>query len=528
MKKLITTIFSLLPLASFAQANTIDLPTMGWSSWNTYHVNISDSLIVRQADAMVAKGLKAAGYLNVNIDDGFFGYRDENGKMHPHPQRFPNGLRWVSDHIHSLGLIPGIYSDAGGNTCGSMYDDDPNGIGAGMYGHEEQDADLYFNEWNFDFIKIDYCGAGHQLNLDEEKRYGEIKAAIDRTVKGKKVAINICRWAFPGTWAKHLAKSWRISPDIRPRWSSVKRIIEMNMYLSAYCSDGHYNDMDMLEVGRGMKPNEDEVHFGMWCLLSSPLLIGCDLTTIKEPALNLIKNPELIALNQDPLGLQAYVVQHDGEGYVFVKDILKERGRTRAVALYNPSDSVCRFSVPLSVLEFEGKVKLRDLIKREDMKSVKDSIVRELPARSVLILRAEGDRIAEPSLYEAEWAYLPCYDNLGKRKKLINYTANEHASGGMVVSYLGGRKENTMIWDKVYSAKGGRYEMTITYVPEANRKIEVWVNGEMMTLPVTHNSKSKVQNSKFTVSLRAGYNKVELGNRYGWACDVDKMELKKL
>ncbi len=526
MKKIIP-ILSLILLFSCGnrQENKIDLPTMGWSSWNTYHVNISDSLIVRQADAIVSQGLKDAGYMNINIDDGFFGYRDETGKMHPHPERFPNGLRWVSDHIHSLGLIAGIYSDAGGNTCGSMYDDDPNGIGSGMYGHEEQDADLYFNEWNFDFIKIDYCGAGTELNLDEAKRYGEIKAAIDKVAR-KRVAINICRWAFPGTWAKEMAKSWRISPDIRPRWNSVKNIIDMNLYLSAYCSDGHYNDMDMLEIGRGMKPNEEEVHFGMWCIMASPLLIGCDLTTIPEASLQLIKNPELIALNQDRLGLQAYVVQHEGEGYVLVKDIEEKRGNARAVALYNPSDTICHFNVPLPLIEFEGSVRLRNLVKREDMGPVADSIVCDLAPRSVRILRVEGERIDEPSRYEAEWAYLPCYDNLGKRKKLITYVTNEKASGRMAVTYLGGRAENTMLWNEVYSKEGGDYDMTISYIPTEHRKLEVSVNGKQ-TILTKLDAEGDIATITIPVHLNAGYNKVEMGNRYGWAPDIDKFELKR-
>ncbi len=137
-------------------------PLMGWSSWNTYHVNINEELIKKQADALVAHGLKDAGYLYINVDDGFFGWRDETGKMHAHPERFPNGMRPISDYIHSLGLKAGIYSDAGDNTCGSIYDDDANGVDSGLYGHEQQDMDLYLKEWNYDFIKIDYCG-GREL-----------------------------------------------------------------------------------------------------------------------------------------------------------------------------------------------------------------------------------------------------------------------------------------------------------------------------------------------------------------------------
>lgn len=144
-------------------------PIMGWSSWNTFHVNISDSLIRTQADAMVRLGLKDLGYNHINIDDGFFGWRDSTGMMQPHPQRFPHGMKVVADYIHSLGLKAGIYSDAGANTCGSRYDNDENGFGAGMYGHELQDARLYFHDWGFDFIKIDYCGAGTWLDLEEKK-----------------------------------------------------------------------------------------------------------------------------------------------------------------------------------------------------------------------------------------------------------------------------------------------------------------------------------------------------------------------
>ena len=165
-----------------------------------------------------------------------------------------------------------------------------------------------------------------------------------------------------------------------PEWGSVKYIIDKNLYLSAYAGEGHYNDMDMLEIGRGLKPEEEEVHFGMWCIMSSPLLIGCDLTTIPETSLKLLKNKELIALNQDHLGLQAYVVQHENEGYVLVKDIERKRGNVRAVALYNPSDTICSFTVPMNILELGGKVKARDLVKHQDLPEIKGGVLnRELP-----------------------------------------------------------------------------------------------------------------------------------------------------
>lgn len=503
-------------------------PVMGWSSWNTYHVNISDSLIMRQADALVSSGLKEAGYRFINIDDGFFGHRDSTGLMHAHPERFPRGMKPVADYIHSLGLKAGIYSDAGANTCGSRYDNDENGFGAGLYGHERQDARLYFGEWGFDFIKIDYCGAGHELNLDERRRYSEIADAFRAEGFGD-VAVNICRWAFPGTWASEIAGSWRISQDIRPRWSSVKDIIGKNMYLSAYCRPGHYNDMDMLEIGRGLAPNEEEVHFGMWCMMSSPLLIGCDLTRLPEQSLRLLSNPELIAVDQDTLGLQARVVRRCGEGYVLAKDIVRRHGDTRAVALYNPSDTACRFSVPLEDLELQGRVKLRDLVRRRDMPAVRDSICTELPPRSVLILRAEGRRTPEPVRYEAEWAMLPCFDALGKRKKLVAYSPCEGASGGMTVTYLGGRPENTAVWSDVWSGHGGLYRMTVSYVAAPRRGLEISVNGDrqQITLPPDGGT-GGIRTVTAAIRLHAGYNTVVMGNPYGWTPDIDKFELKKI
>lgn len=507
-------------------------PIMGWSSWNTYRVNINDTLIRRQADAMVATGLKDAGYAYINIDDGFFGWRDETGRIHTHPQRFPEGMEGVAGYIHSLGLKAGIYSDAGNNTCGSIWDNDVHGVGMGMYGFEHQDADLYFNEWGFDFIKIDYCGAGQELSLEEEKRYMEIRQAIDK-VAGRHIAVNVCRWAFPGTWARKVGCSWRISPDIRPEWESVKSIIRKNLYLSAYARDGHYNDMDMLEIGRGLSRQEEEVHFGMWCLMSSPLLIGCDLSTIPASSLELLKNPELIALNQDPLGLQAYVVQHEGEGYVLAKDLIQERGKVRAVALYNPSDAPCDFSVPMEILELGGRISMRDLVKRQalpGLPATESILKRRLPPHSVLILRMEGEKRLEPVRYEAEWSYLPCYNDLGLRPKTILYAPAAKASGGMTVSWLGGRKENYAEWDKVYSGQGGNYEMAIRYLPAEHRKLVVEINGgKPVVLPSALGAGGQ-EFATFTlrITLKAGYNVIRMGAPYCWAPDIDCFTLKRL
>ena len=505
-------------------------PLMGWSSWNTYHVNINEALIKSQADAMVRTGLKDAGYLYINTDDGFFGWRDETGLMHTHPDRFPNGMKPVADHIHSLGLKAGIYSDAGTNTCGSMGDNDERGIGSGLYGHEQIDLDLYLKEWGFDFIKIDFCG-GSELGLDEEAQYTNIVNAIHRTGRDD-VSINICRWAYPGTWAENIARSWRMSGDIQDNWNSVKSIIGESLYLSAFAGNGHYNDMDMLEIGRSLTPSEEEVHFGMWCIMSSPLLIGCDMTNIRPSSLELLKNQELIALDQDPLGLQAYVAQRFGDCYVFVKDIEQLHGNARAVAFYNPMEEPFTFDIDLKTLELGGSVKLRDLVHHTDLGAFSGTFSYTVQPHGVLIVRAEAEQRLEADTYEAEWAYLPFYNELGTRRRMINFLPEEGASGGMVVTNIGGQAGNDIVWRNVYSETGGDYEMTVYYTAKhlrtaKTRDLVVSVNGK--TLPALTDLHSEtVQSLTLNVHLEPGFNTVSMSNPYYWAPDIDRFKIKKL
>ena len=520
MKKIypIFLVFALIVSCTSRQSQAVKPPLMGWSSWNAYMVDISDSIIMHQADLIVKRGLKDAGYGNVNIDDGFFGYRDQRGYMIPHPQRFPGGsaqMRSISDHIHSLGLKAGIYSDAGDNTCGSSYNKDLNGIGAGLWMHDVQDADQYFKNWNFDFIKIDYCGGIHR-RLEEKDRYEEIRQVID-SVAGRHIDINVCRWDYPGTWVEKIADSWRISEDIRPVWSSVRHIVEKNLYLSAYAHDGHYNDMDMLAVGYNIKPSpfwedglglsyaEEEAHFGMWCIMSSPLLLGCDIEYIPEETMRIITNPELIAVNQDPLGLQAHVVQHEGETYVFAKDILRRHGGARAVALYNPSDSAASFSVPADVLEFAGEMKLRDLNLRSDLAPCR-VIEMTLQPHTAKILKVEGERI-EPVLYEAEWGYCPDFTAI--RGTGVKYIPVEGASGRAVATNLGDSPTNYLEWGDVFSLKGGKYRISVRFSSPEAVDFDLVVNGKAHHASVAATDSAFVE-IPFDVEFLKGENDVRI------------------
>ena len=521
-----------LPCAALAD----NPPLMGWSSWNTYGFQINDSVIKAQADAMVALGFNDCGYNHINIDDGFLGGRDANGKLLIHPTRFPNGLRPLVDYIHGKGLKAGIYSDAGSNTCASYWGvpKDTIGIGVGLYGHDAQDMELYFNELDFDFIKVDYCGAdannnSDKLDLDVEARYKEIAAAIKAT-GCTDVTWNICRWAFPGTWACEVADSWRTTEDIYLGWESVKSIINQSLYLSAYTSPGHYNDMDMLEVGRGLTDEEDKTHFGIWCMMSSPLLIGCDLNDIKGNALELMQNKELIAVDQDALGLQAYVVKRENGGYVLVKDINEKYGYERVVAFYNPTNSALSMSIGFNELDLAGRVKVRDLFEKSDKGYYEGSYSVSVPAHGTRIYKLKAEQRLERTNYEAETAWLTCYQELKNNEVLGTAVYGEKSccSGGVAVGWLGNRAENDLQWRNVYSREGGEYIVRVYFVTGDDRTIKLSVNGgEPVSYTGNSGGWSTVGSVDFNVELKAGENVVRLFNDAAYMPDIDCMLLVK-
>lgn len=512
-------------------------PIMGWSSWNTYGFQINDSLVRTQADAMVNLGFFEKGYKYINIDDGFFGGRDKDGHLLIHPTRFPNGLRPLVDYIHGKGLKAGIYSDAGRNTCASFWGQpkDTIGIGVGLYGHDVEDMELYFDELDFDFIKVDYCGAdagnnAEGLDLDEEQRYKEIATAINGVNK-KDLNWNICRWAFPGTWVCDIVDSWRTTEDIYLGWESIKSIINQSLYLSAYTTYGHYNDMDMLEVGRGLTEEEDKTHFGMWCIMSSPLLIGCDLHDIKGNALELMQNEELIALNQNELGLQAYVVEKENDCYILVKDVEELYGKKRAVAVYNPSNGTKTVSVNFSMLDLAGEVKARDLFERADAGTFTGEMSVTVPAHGTRIYTLEAAERLERTLYEAETAWLSEYQELwnNESRGTAIYSEKAGASGGALVGWLGNRESNDLQWRTVQSETGGLYKMTLSFITGESRNIKISVNGgEPISASLNGGSWSNIAQKEFEITLNKGNNTVRLYSDSGWMADIDCMTLQLL
>lgn len=361
-------------------------PIMGWSSWNNFRVHISESMIREQADAMIASGLYDAGYRFINIDDGYFGGRNAAGYLYEDSAKFPSGMKALADYIHSKNLKAGIYSDAGRNTCGSIWDNDKKGIGVGMYAHLEQDCESFFTKWGYDFLKVDWCG-GEKMSLDEKTEYLKI---IDHIKSLKKdIVFNICRWQFPGEWAIKVADSWRISGDISAKFSSIMHIIDLNADLWKYASPGHYNDMDMLQVGRGMTYEEDKTHFSMWCMLNSPLLAGNDLRHMSAQTREILTNKEVIAINQDPGFDQARRVFSDGRVEVWTRSLGASRNEGHAIAILNRSDAPVKFELVAEKFGLGKTAELRDLWQHADLGKMGKSRKFDIPVHGIVVLRTK-------------------------------------------------------------------------------------------------------------------------------------------
>jgi alpha-galactosidase len=297
-------------------------PQMGWNSWNRFACNIDEKLIRETADAMVKTGLKDAGYQYINIDDCWHGARDASGNIQPDPQRFPNGIKAVADYVHARGLKLGIYSDVGNTTCGGR---------PASRGHEYQDAQTYA-AWGVDYLKYDWCDS---KNINAVGAYTTMRDAL-RTAN-RPILFSICEWGDnkPWEWAPEVGHSWRTTGDIYPCWDcemshgswsalGVLRILDKQAGLRKYSGPGHWNDMDMLEVGMGMTEIEDRAHFSIWAMMDSPLILGNDLRNMPKGVHEIVGNREVIAINQDPLGVQALRFYNQGSVELWAKPMAND------------------------------------------------------------------------------------------------------------------------------------------------------------------------------------------------------------
>ena len=302
-------------------------PPMGWNNWNSFGCNVSETLIKQTADLFVSSGLKAAGYQYVNIDDCWMApNRDGAGNLVADPVRFPSGIRAVADYVHARGLKLGIYQSAGTTTCQHL---------PGSLGHERQDANS-FAAWQVDYLKYDNCASGSTTKEQYVKRYTDMRDALIAT--GRPIVYSICEWGYfdPATWAGPVGNLWRTTGDIEANWGSMLSIFHTNVGLAAAAKPGAWNDPDMLEVGNGMRFQEDRAQFSLWSAMASPLLAGNDMRSASPATFSIYLNGDVIAVNQDSLGKQATQVSSSGGLDVLAKPL---SGGDVAVTLFNETGS---------------------------------------------------------------------------------------------------------------------------------------------------------------------------------------------
>jgi alpha-galactosidase len=358
------------------------VPQMGFNNWNATGCgpDFNEAMVKGIADLFVSSGLKDAGYEYVNLDDCWaLPQRAANGDLQPDPVRFPNGIKAVADYVHSKGLKIGIYSSAGSKTCNSK------GFPGGL-GHEQQDANLWAS-WEIDYLKYDNC---NNQGVDAKQRYIAMRDALENT--GRDILYAICEWGQnkPWLWAGDVGNSWRTTGDISDNYGSMLSIVHENMPLAEYAGPGHWNDPDMLEVGNGgMTDTEYRSHFSLWSVMAAPLLIGSDLREATPETMRILGNKEVIAVDQDRLGVQGAAISTDGGRNVFVKPLA---GGDRAVALFNETDSPQRITTTARAagLPDAPAYRVRDLWTHRTRETA-GTITAMVPAHGTVMLRLGTD-----------------------------------------------------------------------------------------------------------------------------------------
>ena len=362
-------------------------PPMGWNSWNVWGIVVDDAKVRAAADAMVASGLAAHGYQYINIDDTWEADRAADGTILTN-KRFPD-MKALGDYIHAKGLKFGIYSSPGPKTCAGY---------TGSYRHEKQDAETYA-AWGVDYLKYDWCSyssIAKGSTLEElQKPYRVMRAALDGC--GRDLVFSLCQYGMGDVWtwgADVGGNLWRTTGDIGDSWVGMTNIGFAQSGREAYAGPGHWNDPDMLIVGKvgwgpnvqptTLKPNEQITHITLWCLLAAPLLLGCDLDQLDPFTLALLTNDEVLDVNQDSLGKQASRRTQTAWTEVWAKSMADN---TLAVGLFNRGPLKTDITAKWSDLGLEGKQPVRDLWLQKDLDPADGSITVSAPGHGAVLLK---------------------------------------------------------------------------------------------------------------------------------------------
>ncbi len=388
-----------LALATSASAQKFEnltlTPPMGWNSWNKFAGNISEQLIRETADAMATNGMKDAGYVYVVVDDCWEAKeRDKRGDIVADPKKFPGGMKALGDYLHEKGFKFGIHNCAGTKTCAGY---------PGGRGHEFQDA-LTYASWGVDFLKYDWCEHG---TANAEETYKTMRDGLHTA--GRPIVFSLCEWGDtkPWLWATNIGHLWRTTGDIyncfdclydHGSWKSwgVLQILDLQDGLREYAGPGHWNDPDMLEVGNGMLVNEERAHFSMWCLLAAPLIAGNDMQNMSTATREILLNPEALAVDQDPLGIQGFKYSAKDGVEVWFKPLsagdwamcVLNRGTNAQPFTFDWKNEKVNDTFAKRETKFDSTTyQLRDLWTKKDRGNTAAPLTAEVPGHDVLMLR---------------------------------------------------------------------------------------------------------------------------------------------
>ncbi len=370
-------------------------PPMGWNCYHWFGTTPDEKMIRRAADGIVSSGLKSAGYIYVNMDDGWMANsRDAGGNLVANTNRFPRGMKALTDYIHSKGLKAGIYLTCGQETYQKL---------PGSLGHETQDADQ-IAAWGFDFLKYDYRTMTNDPPRDCKSENITMSKALQNT--GRPILFSMCEHgrSQPWTWAANYADMWRISTDIKDcrdgefqgGWGFNKIINDKDAALARYAGPGHWNDPDMMIVGLhgrqywmgpGCTDTEYRAQFSLWCLLAAPLMLGVDPNDMSHFTKETVLNAEMIAIDQDALGKQAQRVSDSLTNLdIWVKPLQNQKW---AIGLHNRTDASAEMTIPWSDLGLapSASAQVRDIWGKKDLGSFTNSFTRTIASHTCVILK---------------------------------------------------------------------------------------------------------------------------------------------
>jgi alpha-galactosidase len=375
-------------------------PYMGWDTYFALGGNYSESTILEQASQLISLGLEKRGYRYLWLDVGWWhGTRNAAGQITVSSRQWPHGLAWLTRTLHAAGFLVGLYTDAGPNGCG--------GAGQGSYGHYQQDVNT-FAAWGFDAVKVDFCG-GVEYHLNPASAYSQFHAAIEHNASHRPMLLSICDFLQPEQYGEGrpvldesafssysfgptVGNSWRTDTDVglpgNVPFTDVLRNMDADAAAPQAAGPGHWNDPDYLAPDQGMSAAQFRSQFSMWAMLAAPLMISDNLTKISSASVAALQNSEVIAIDQDPAGVQGTLLSTSGNGQVWVKPLVDG---SRAVAFLNRGSSATTITTSASAvgLPSASSYALRN-VWTHTTGSTGGTISAYVPGDSTVLLRASA------------------------------------------------------------------------------------------------------------------------------------------